>query len=539
MIIDARRHPPREPLDCDVCVIGAGAAGLTLAMALREARLQVCVLEGGGANFASAAQRLLEGDAPPGYPSLQTTRLAALGGSTRVWAGWGRPLDAIDLERRAALPWSGWPISSEELAPYYSAAHTLLGLPGCDYDVQAWESATRASRLALPPEAFETILLRRAPVDFATLYRRHGEPAGNTRVFLHAAVSHLAFAGGGASVSEVHAVTPTRARFRIRPRITVLAAGGIGNAHVLLLSGLPGADTGAAITRHPWLGRGFTEHGFLDSATFVPADPRCALPLYQSRTLRVGATRRTARAALSAPAELKRRAGLLNAALYFRPAHDVHADLSSGHLRSLLQAWDMLRWRAVPDRIGAHLAHGLRAPVVLARYAWQRAMGRGSTAAQWRVRALFECAPDPDDRIELTTRRDALDRPLPRLIWRMRTGDIESLMATHRLLDQSLQAAGLGRLVPRSADAAEWLAAAEPALHHLGGTRMHDDPALGVVDRNARAHGVDNLYIAGGSVFPTGGFANPTLTIVALSLRLAEHLRGHGFRPPPAAPRTS
>jgi choline dehydrogenase-like flavoprotein len=137
---------------------------------------------------------------------------------------------------------------------------------------------------------------------------------------------------------------------------------------------------------------------------------------------------------------------------------------------------------------------------------------------------LFECAPDPDNRVELADARDALGRRVARLRWRLRELDLVSIERSHRILAEALEAAGLGQLRLVSDHPEGWRPCVEPALHHLGTTRMHDDPSQGVVDRNCRAHGIDNLFIAGGSVFPTAGFANPTLTIVALALRLGVFL---------------
>jgi len=140
----------------------------------------------------------------------------------------------------------------------------------------------------------------------------------------------------------------------------------------------------------------------------------------------------------------------------------------------------------------------------------------------WRLRALVECSADPDNRVELGDGKDALGRPLTRIRWHVRDLELRSARAAHALFASAVQQAGLGRVSLADDD---WGARVEPALHHLGTTRMHDDPAQGVVDRDARVHGVGNLYVAGGSVFTTGGFVNPTLTILALTLRLADHLK--------------
>jgi choline dehydrogenase-like flavoprotein len=151
------------------------------------------------------------------------------------------------------------------------------------------------------------------------------------------------------------------------------------------------------------------------------------------------------------------------------------------------------------------------------------------------MRALFECVPDRDNRVVLSDELDALGRPRARVHWRLTGMDLRSIQRVHELFDQALQRAALGRVELTLNGSSSWSEATEGAKHHMGTTRMHVDPRQGVVDADARVHGTDNLYVAGSSVFPTGGFANPTLTIVALAVRLAEHLKRaalQGRRPP-------
>jgi choline dehydrogenase-like flavoprotein len=139
MLIDARRDPPRTTINCDVCIVGAGPAGITLARELDDGRRAICLLESGGVSFETATQSLLAvAQGSTNYPPLQATRLGALGGSTHVWAGWCRPLDAIDFERRPEIPSSGWPISHADLDPYYVQAHAALRLGPFSYDPVAW-----------------------------------------------------------------------------------------------------------------------------------------------------------------------------------------------------------------------------------------------------------------------------------------------------------------------------------------------------------------------------------------------------------------
>jgi choline dehydrogenase-like flavoprotein len=195
-------------------------------------------------------------------------------------------------------------------------------------------------------------------------------------------------------------------------------------------------------------------------------------------------------------------------------------------VQALLQVWDVLNGRAVPHRLLSRLSYGAGGPRAFAAAVLSKLCAEARAPAHWRLRALFECAPDPDNRIELAETCDRLDRPMARLCWQLRDIDLKSVVRSHVLLDEALRRTRFGYLRLRIEQMQEWQSGVEPGKHHMGTTRMHYDPARGVVDRDCRVHGVDNLFIAGSSVFPSAGFANPTLTIVALSLRLAAHLCG-------------
>jgi GMC oxidoreductase len=140
------------------------------------------------------------------------------------------------------------------------------------------------------------------------------------------------------------------------------------------------------------------------------------------------------------------------------------------------------------------------------------------------LRAQAEQTPKPDSRVTLGTRRDAFGLPVARLDWRPAESDRASIRASQKVVDAALRAAGVGRVELMLGDERPPVLF-EGDFHHLGTTRMHADPHRGVVDADCRVHGLRNLYIAGSSVFPTFGCSNPTLTVVALALRLADHLR--------------
>jgi choline dehydrogenase-like flavoprotein len=519
MLIDAGRDLPRATIRCDVCIIGAGPAGMTLARELDDGRREICLLESGGESFEAATQSLLAAaQGSDGYPPLQAVRVGALGGSTHVWAGWCRPLDAIDFERRPGMPSSGWPIARADLDPFYVQAHEALGLGPVDYDPASWERSSGCRALPLAGDDMNAIIFRKSEVAFG---RQHGAALRRSRkvhVCLHATALSLRYSPEGRRVRSIEVgVSGRRGTFEVVPKIVVLAAGGIENARMLLLSDATGYQ--GPVNVRGVVGRYFTEHCYVDGGTFEPSgesSPAFCFP----RSAR--ARDRVARGAYAPATKAMHRHSLLNCAISFRHAYESDPAFDDSAVQSLLRAWDMSRRRAVPYKFGQELAHAASAPHKAFRALWGRLRGRRGAPNEWRLRSLVECSADPENRVELGAEKDAFGRPLTRIHWRVRDRELRSARNAHALFAAAVQQAGLGRVALAEDD---WSSRMEPALHHLGTTRMHDDPAHGVVDRDARVHDIDNLYVAGGSVFTTGGFANPTLTILALTFRLARHLK--------------
>ena len=522
MLEDARRRDATRPLECDVCIVGGGPAGISVALELAAAGRSVCLLEAGGLAHERRSQALLAGEsAGSRYPPLVETRCARLGGATGVWAGWCRPLDAIDFEARGWVAGSGWPFLREEILPHLARAHALCGLGPPEYEAADWESRARMARLPLGEE-FEPAIFHMRPQKFGDAHRAALERDPRIRVLLHAVALRLERGGDGGLVARLRAGTLEGRRFEVLARRYVLAAGGIENARLLLLSGdSPERAIGNA---RGLVGRYFMEHGFINAGSFVPRDPAPSLAFHLPFAHPEGA-RGTVRALVALGAKTQREARLLNGALFFHPAYEAHAAFDSEEVRAMLEIGNALRGRAVPGAFGRRAATALRAPGKLATAVLRKLAARRLQPARWRTRAIFECAPDRGNRVTLSGRKDAFGRPLARLEWRLGEGDVASAMEMHRRFDAALRRSGLGHFESRlPTEPAAWREAVEWGKHHLGTTRMSRDPAQGVVDPDGRVHDVPNLYVAGSSVFPAGGYANPTLTLVALAVRLGRHL---------------
>lgn len=525
MFLEANDLPEHEPLTCDVCVVGAGPAGITVALELAGSGARVCVLEAGAHGYDAGAQALFDGEVEgDSYPLLRDTRFSAFGGSTQLWAGWCRLLDPIDFEVRSWVPGSGWPFGRDQLLPHLARAHELCGLAASEYDPAYWTPRIPHAPLLVTDPELTTSIFHVSPLRFGTAYRARLASLSDVEVVLRAPVLRFHAADASRRVEAVSVVAPDGRPRRVKARRFVLAAGGVENARILLLSGdAPERSLGNG---HGLVGRYFTEHAFVNPGTFSPSDPTLDMGFYFPTPVDGGASGAAVRGTFTLRREVLERNRLLNAALFFRPAYEASAAFSTPEVRELLELWEKIRGRGVPGGSFRKAMRAARAPGALATAVWRKLRAGSGGAAKWPLRSFFESAPSPGNEIRLARQQDALGRPRAHVTWRIGEEDLRAVRHTFHVLDRGLRAAGLGHLDLAFPDESEaWRAASEGGKHHMGTTRMHTDPAQGVVDGDGRVHGVHNLWIAGSSVFPTVGYANPTLTIVTLAVRLGRHLR--------------
>jgi choline dehydrogenase-like flavoprotein len=546
MVIDFQDESAPSDHEADICVVGAGAAGLAVAHALIGKSLKVCLVESGGYRGEERNQALYEGHSV-GSPAFDpaNSRMRVFGGSCNLWGGGCMPLSAMDLSPRDWVPHSGWPLSPADLAPYYQRARAFCGIEAHALDGDQFRTALRR-----PPVPFTDTLVNqifvRSPVLFGQAYRDQLERAANLTVLLHANLLELEAAPDGNSVRHARIGSLSGRRGTVRARHYVLACGGIENARLLLLSDsvLP---QGLG-NRYDLVGRYFMDHpsGKLGTLHAKAAD-RLVRPY--DRQLGKGLAPPFPEIGLSE--QVQRAHRLLNGRVHpFAVEGPVPRGLHA--LRGLRAA---LRTRPADEngQLEARLCAAMRSEAPpeaepaptrgsLGKLALQVGIGIGDVAHAFArkladrpaVRAshvdlvgYFEQAPNPASRVSLGEDRDALGQRKVRIDWRLTELDRHTYRAAAGLFGGELARACGGRFEPEP-----WLsdddaipARVRGTAHHLGTTRMADDPRQGVVDRHCCVHGMDNLHVAGSSVFPTGGWAFPTFTIVALSLRLADRLQ--------------
>jgi len=531
MLIDARSLPDGAQLQCDLAVIGAGPAGLGIVDRLRASGLRICLLEGGGLEQTVRAQRLYRGEITghPHYP-LHTSRFRVFGGSGNRWGGWCHPLEPIDFEHRPQLPWSGWPVSAADLDRYNKDTAELLGLTTDDFGSASWRDRLPPG---LPIEGgdFENAIFQISPRrDFGGAYRDRLRDSADVTVVLHANVTELRLDPGTDRVGTLRARTLRGNELSVRGRAVVLAAGAIENARLLLASR---HDRAAGLgNERDQVGRNFMEHLHVLAGHLVVANPTTTHDLYREASY--GAAR--VRGVITPTAEAQRREGLLGASIAIEPPTFPYGQpfLTAPPQLTVWPERAYRRLRRSNRGAGAVVGEGMKG---LARDAWystratvprraaRSARARAATTGPVALRALYfrsEQPPNPSSRVTLGDRVDALGVPEALLDWRVESAERTSIEAWLARLDSAVRRGGIGRVIMPEPGWQEFITGGP---HHMGTTRMSADPAAGVVDRNCRVHSVGNLYVAGSSVFATGGYANPTFTLLALALRVADEVR--------------
>jgi choline dehydrogenase-like flavoprotein len=518
MLLDARALDSHADLDADVCVVGAGAAGITLALELIDRPLQVIVLEGGGTEGDEASQQLYRG-ATSGEPyyELDECRVRYLGGSTNTWGGWCRPLDPIDFTERNWLPHSGWPFPHDALTSYYRRAHAVCRLGPCDYDPQRW-NPDGASLVPAGACDLTDTLFHVGPVRFGQAYRRALETAPNVKLLLHASALQIEMDTPHRTAIRLTAGTTAGKRLVVRGGAYVLAAGGIENPRLLLQS-RSGRSSGVG-NEHDRVGRFFAEHLHVPVALLEPRG--CEHAFYAAH--RAGEA--VVRGAISLSDCARQRERLLGCALTFHNADDPHDVLSPARLPdaylSLSLLIRVLRRIERPRRLLQHIGNVAAGAGSAAALAYKKV--RKPPARRLIVGCRAEQSPNPESRVTLDDQVDAFGMPRAHVHWQLTARDRESFDRAEALCRAAFAAGGV-KLAPIGTPSESWMTRMAPGAHHMGTTRMSADARKGVVDENCRVHGTTNVFVAGSSVFPTAGWAPPTLTIVALALRLADHLR--------------
>jgi choline dehydrogenase-like flavoprotein len=567
--------PPGTSFEADLVIVGGGKAGLTIAREFAGSTIKVLILESGLEAESAAHEELnrVEGGGDPEGEAAAQFRIAfhkanmatfdhaaqAYGIRSRMlggcpyWGGKSATFDEIDFIKRDWVPYSGWPISREVLKPYFERAADALNMGPNIYGEELWALIGR--KFKRPPldkmklvsvfwQFARSRLKTTEIMDIAAEFK--ALECNNIRVLTNATVVHIDIDPGRNRFESLVLRTLEGASYRAAGKLCVLSAGGIENARLLLISNRQQPE--GLGNKHDLVGRFLMDHPGTRIGYFKKQDVEAARYLGFYAVRHHGSLIMYMHGLAFSP-QLQADESLLNSAIYVLPeiAPDDPIDAlkrlaglkSSSYLADL---WALAKSvRLLAKAIGLKLFYSPAFPKALQKaivdliiainpnYVVREFQSKGVPHKLDRlgIHVITEQQPDPESRLVLSDRVDPLGIPYVKACWKISQADKRSVIRIGQLLQQELRNAGMPVPVMDS-----WIVENDPSRgtlvdmsHTIGTTRMSDDPRTGVVDPDCEVHGIKGLYVAGSSVFPTSGHANPTLMILALAIRLADRLK--------------
>ncbi len=518
-------------------MVGAGAAGITIARELDGSELRVLLLEGGGARgIDERTQALYRSDVVGhAHSGVHTMRFRVFGGTTTRWPGEVLPLFDLDFERRDWVANSGWPLGRDELEPYYRRASDRLSVPPFPRRPgEAWPSAL------VPPPSFDQrrvtpLFSEHAPQpDFARAYGRRLRRSPNVEVLLAANVVELVADQATTYVHAARARSLDGSKVEVEADLFVVCCGGIDSARLLLASDRQ--SEGGLGNERDLVGRFFQDHPGIRVGPIVPSGDQLRETFSPQR---LGGVKFQPRFAASEQLQQRERLlGTCGEVLFDAPAGGtsvagprsvVSSSSSIEAGKSLVQA---IRRREVPSDLRSSLGAIVRDPAPLlragARYFVMRRPALDTSGTPVLTMGC-EQAPNPESRVYLSESCDELDMRRAVLDWRLGEQEVRACRRFADVAASEFERLGLGKVdldaFELPDDPAELSGLVVDRGHHMGTTRMASDPRSGVVDADCKVFGLDNLYLGNCGVFPTGGSTNPTFTLIALCIRIADTLR--------------
>lgn len=543
MILHAKEIEEMKILAADICIIGAGIAGISVAREFIGSDREVIILESGDYTPNGKTSQLTTGEnVGLPYYNLEDTRYRAFGGTSHIWNMTHdgshddivrlRGLDSIDFEKRDWVPNSGWPIKKSELDPYYERAHQAFKIGPYRYYADYWDQIDKKPRLQFEEDRVQTTRFQFARKDvFFSDYLEELDQADNIRVILDATALQIELNEYSNLTSFIEASSFNGKTFRVEAKYFVLAQGGLETPRLMLLSNRQ--MTAGIGNQYDLVGRYFMEHPHLWSGIFYPSDLEFFKDYDLYKLHRTDELPMMGKLVLSE--EIIRKERLLNNTVSLHYAPMVALNKSKDACRYLARAVKSGRYngelfKQLPNLFanpGAVSYAGLRKLLGGDRKKWYQ---KSLKYHGFLLNSMSEQIPNPESRMMLGRERDHFGQQKIQLNWALTSQDIRNIRRFQEVLDRELRKNGLGRLGMGLKDDS-----IPPDIHggfhHMGTTRMHRDPKQGVVDEHCRVHGIGNLFIAGSSVFPTVGYANPTLTICALAIRLADYHKEKFVKP--------
>jgi len=524
MIIDGRELSKNTDIEADICIMGGGVAGITLANELKDSFANIVLIEAGDEQYSVESQALYAANSKSAtYPDPQHSRLRLLGGSSNHWGNNTSPLSKIDFEKREWIPNSGWPISLEDIQDYYTKAADYCGTSSDGYQTPYWTKRFNQPNLTRDSKNIEIGIAKAAnpPTRFYASYGELISQHKNITIYKNTNVTDLEFDKQSRRVTSAKLNTYNEYKHTITAKIFVMCFGGIENARMLLH--FNNQSENLLGNQFDNVGRYFMDHTTVRAAQLF-TNKLEDFPLFEGQYLAqryIKSFFQLTERCLAENQTTNLRIPLVKANQY-----ELSDGISSFHL--MKQA---LAKNSLPNNLSTHLSNFVMdfdlIVEALARTSFDsRLFDHANDFAGFTLPMMVEQTPHRNNQIKLSKVRDKLGIPKIDIIWEFKQEDKNRVWKSLEIFAREVGGLSIGRL--------KLLKEREKRIfgdqmgfgsHHMGTTRMSETEEQGVVDKNLQVFGTDNMYISGSSVFATGGHVPPTLTIAALSIRLADFLK--------------
>ena len=523
-MIDGNKLDKDSEEQADVCIVGGGVAGIVLANELKSVVGKVVLLEAGGVSYSQESQDLYQGETTGIFPNPNYSRLRFLGGSSNHWQNNTSPFDPIDFEQRDWIPDSGWPIQYKDVEPYYKRAAQYVGTGVDGYQTDHWQKQLQHRDLFSESTNIRSQIAKMAipPVRFFHRYGQELQATDNLLIYTNMNMVDLEYQRSQQRVTAVTASSYQGIKLKVKAKIFVMCLGGLENARLLLhfndkydnQLGNQGGSVGRYLMEHPTI-----------RAIHIYPEKNSRFDFYQNyveTTRYIKAFLSLTENALTTHGSTNLRIPLLTASEF-----ELAGGVSSTHM--LMDSFDSGQ---LPDNVSTHLLNILSdidmvAEGIARKHFDAKLFDSADQFGGFLPAMMIEQTPDRENRIQLSGQQDVFGLKKMSINYRITESDKHRAWVSLKVLAKEFGALGLGR-VKLNQEFSEriWGSQLGFSSHHMGTTRMSSGPEQGVVDASSKVFGTNNFYVAGSSVFTTGSHVPPTLTICALSIRLAEHIKG-------------
>lgn len=544
MLLDAFQREDGQDISTDICIVGAGAAGITIALKLAEAGVAVVLLESGGLNEENDTQALYQGQVVDEklHSPVDKYRQRRFGGSTTIWGGRCMPFDPIDFEKRDYIAESGWPINYQDVAQYYPEASKLCEIGEPNFTINnAQENAPNIIK-GFSSDIISTQSIEKfsCPTNFAQRYGHRLESNANVTVILHSNCTAIELTEDGKSVSYLQVKTLKNTSFKVSAKKIIIAMGGLETPRLLLAS--RSVNKVGVGNEYDVVGRYYMCHmaGNIGEVKlngsvhdvyhnyFLSPDgiySRRRLSLYEDIQKEQKIGNMIARLHFPRISDPIHKIGVLSSLYIVKNliSYEYGKRLNDGSIKPLEYIRHLFNIITDPIDITKFLIHWVTKRTFAARKFPSIILSNRNNLFSFDVHGEQE--PNINSRVSLIEATDPLGMPQIKVDWHYTKNDILTVKRTLDIFAAEFEQKNIGTVYyDENKIEEELLRFGAYGGHHIGTARMGNDVKNSVVDANCKVHGVSNLFIAGSSVFPTSSQANPTLTIVAMSLRLADHL---------------